>query len=100
MCLVAPGLVTEVDAGVAVVAIDGRTRRALTLLTPEVRPGDWVLVGAGAVIRRLDPDMARATDAQVREAACAIAETPTTSSPTSGSPARVRPTSGSPTQGP
>jgi hydrogenase assembly chaperone HypC/HupF len=59
MCISAPGLVTAVDEGVAHVRVDGMTRTALTLLTPGVRPGDWVLVGAGAVIRRIPRDEAR-----------------------------------------
>jgi hydrogenase assembly chaperone HypC/HupF len=53
MCITAPGLVTAVGDGTAQVRIDGMTRTALTLLTPDVRAGDWVLVGAGAVIRRI-----------------------------------------------
>lgn len=34
---------------------DGRRRRASRLLIPDLQPGDWVLVAAGAVIERLDP---------------------------------------------
>jgi hydrogenase assembly chaperone HypC/HupF len=59
MCITAPGLVTAVGDGTAQVHIDGMTRTALTLLTPGVRPGDWVLVGAGAVIRRIPRDEAK-----------------------------------------
>jgi hydrogenase assembly chaperone HypC/HupF len=58
MCLSAPGLVTSVEEGTARVVVAGVTRTALTLLTPDVRPGDWVLLGAGAVIRRIGPDEA------------------------------------------
>ena len=67
MCITAPGLVTAVGEGTAQVRIDGVTRCAFTLLTPGVQTGDWVLVGAGAVIRRIPPDEAasirRAIDA-------------------------------------
>lgn len=54
MCLTAPGLVTALGEGTALVRIDDVTRTALTLLTPDVEVGDWVLVGAGAVIRRME----------------------------------------------
>jgi hydrogenase assembly chaperone HypC/HupF len=60
MCLSAPGLITSVDEGTAQVVVAGMTRTALTLLTPDVRPGDWVLLGAGAVIRRIGHDEAEA----------------------------------------
>ena len=74
MCLVAPGLVTEVGSGTALIDIDGTSRTALTLLTPDVRPGDWVLVGAGAVIRCIDP-----TQAQVMREALAVTSPPAVS---------------------
>jgi hydrogenase assembly chaperone HypC/HupF len=67
MCLSAPGQVTSVEEGTAQVVVAGVTRTALTLLTPDVRPGDWVLLGANAVIRRIGHDEAesigRALDA-------------------------------------
>lgn len=69
MCITAPGLVTEVGDGTARVRTDGVTRTALTLLTPDVRAGDWVLVGAGAVIRRIGPDEAAAARRALAEAA-------------------------------
>jgi hydrogenase maturation factor len=62
----APGLVTQVSGDTAQVALNGVMRTALTLLTPDVQPGDWVLVGAGAILRRVDPaqaaDLRRAVD--------------------------------------
>jgi hydrogenase assembly chaperone HypC/HupF len=61
MCLTSPGLVTATGDGTALVRIEGITRTALTLLTPDVQVGDWVLVGAGAVIRRIRPDEAEST---------------------------------------
>jgi len=60
MCITVPGRVLAVDGADAVVDIDGRTRRATRLLVPEVRPGDWVIVGSGAVLRRLPPAEAAA----------------------------------------
>ena len=55
MCITAPGRIVEVVEGVALVETDGRRRRASLVLVPEARPGDWVIVGSGAVLRRLDP---------------------------------------------
>ena len=34
---------------------DGRRRRASRILGSDLKPGDWVIVAAGAVIERLDP---------------------------------------------
>ncbi|HEU4672045.1 MAG TPA: HypC/HybG/HupF family hydrogenase formation chaperone [Candidatus Limnocylindrales bacterium] len=59
MCTPFPGRVTAVDAEGATVETDGTVRRATTLVVPDVRPGDWVLVASGAILRRLEPDDAR-----------------------------------------
>jgi hydrogenase expression/formation protein HypC len=55
MCLTAPARVLSVEEGVAVVELDGRRRRALLAVATAIGPGDWVMVGAGMVLRRLDP---------------------------------------------
>jgi hydrogenase assembly chaperone HypC/HupF len=55
MCIAFPGRVLEVGPTDAVVAIDGRRRRASTLLQPDINVDDWVLVAAGTVLRRLEP---------------------------------------------
>ncbi len=55
MCLVAPARVIAVDAETATVDAGGRRRRASLLLEPDTRVGDWVIVGSGTVLRRLDP---------------------------------------------
>jgi hydrogenase assembly chaperone HypC/HupF len=55
MCIVSPGRVLAVDPEGATVDLDGRTRRASTVLLPDVVAGDQVLVAAGTVIRRLEP---------------------------------------------
>jgi hydrogenase assembly chaperone HypC/HupF len=60
MCLAFPGRVTEVAPDGATVSTEGRERRASTLLYPDVRPGDWVIVAAGTIVRRLDDDEAEA----------------------------------------
>ncbi|HEX8024938.1 MAG TPA: HypC/HybG/HupF family hydrogenase formation chaperone [Candidatus Limnocylindrales bacterium] len=55
MCLVAPARVIALEGPGVVVDLDGRRRHASLLLTPEVQVGDWVIVGSGTVLRRLDP---------------------------------------------
>ena len=59
MCLTAPARVVSVLGDVAVVEHDGRRRTASLQLLSDARPGDWVLLGAGAALRRLDPTEAR-----------------------------------------
>lgn len=58
MCISFPGRVLAVDQADAIVEIDGRQRRASLRMRADVAVGDWVLVGAGSVLRRLDPDEA------------------------------------------
>lgn len=55
MCITYPGLVLGRDGSTAVVEMTGRARRASTLLVPDIAVGDWVMVGVGAILRRLDP---------------------------------------------
>ena len=55
MCIVAPARVIAVDGVTAIVEHDGRRRRASLLLEPDARVGEWVIVGSGTVLRRLDP---------------------------------------------
>lgn len=54
MCISYPGQVVAIDGGDAVVETTGRRRRATTLLVPDLSVGDWVVVGAGSILRRLD----------------------------------------------
>jgi hydrogenase assembly chaperone HypC/HupF len=55
MCIVAPARVLSVRDDHVLVDQDGRRLRATTLLVPEVAVGDWILIGSGAVLRRLEP---------------------------------------------
>lgn len=55
MCLLSPARVLEVDEDGATIDLDGRIRRASTVLLPDAAAGDDVLVAAGTLIRRLDP---------------------------------------------
>jgi hydrogenase assembly chaperone HypC/HupF len=65
MCIALPARVTEVHGAVALVERgDGRPMRATTLLLPDVRVGDWVVVTSGTIVERLSRNDAR----QLRDA--------------------------------
>jgi len=61
MCLAVPGRVVECRGDEAVVDFQGNTLTVSKVLTPEVAPGDWVLVHAGFAITQLDEADARET---------------------------------------
>jgi hydrogenase assembly chaperone HypC/HupF len=69
MCIAAPGRVLAIEADHALVDLDGRVRRASLVRMPEVSVGDWALVAAGSVLRRLDPDEAAQIVVLLRNAA-------------------------------
>jgi hydrogenase expression/formation protein HypC len=73
MCLTFPGRVVAVDEDGATVELQGRMRRASTLVAPDVIVGDWVLVGAGTILERLDPGRA---EAMAEGAATALCDAP------------------------
>jgi len=73
MCIAFPGLVVGLEPGNAVVEVDGRRRRASLLRCPATAIGDWVLVGAGTVLRAIDADEA-ASLAQTLKAAMAATD--------------------------
>ena len=63
MCLGVPGKVvridsTAVDMPMGVVSFGGITKEVCFAYTPEVVPGDWVLVHVGFAISRLDEEHA------------------------------------------
>ena len=60
MCLAFPGRVTDVAPDGATVDTEGRLRRASTLLYPDVRSGDWVIVAAGTIVRTISDEEAQA----------------------------------------
>jgi len=72
VCIAFPGLVVGLEGDDAVVELDGRRRHASLRMQADVHVGDWVLVGAGSVLRRLAPDEA----AQIKDIlAAAVAST-------------------------
>jgi hypothetical protein len=58
MCLTAVGTVVAREGDEAVVRTDEGLLRCSALIAPESLPGDHVLVGLGAILRRLTPDEA------------------------------------------
>ena len=54
MCLTAPARVVAVDGVMALVDLDGVSRRASLVLVPDAAVGDWVLVATGLVLEVLD----------------------------------------------
>jgi len=59
MCVTCPAQVVAIDGQGATVDTEGRRRRASTVIVPDVAVGDWVLVGMGTILERLDPGLAR-----------------------------------------
>ncbi|MEA4869038.1 MAG: HypC/HybG/HupF family hydrogenase formation chaperone [Christensenella sp.] len=56
MCLAIPGTVTRIEEQDAIIDYGGTTRRASLRLLPDTAVGDCVLVHAGFVIQRVDPE--------------------------------------------
>ena len=72
MCIAYPARIVSVEPTAAVVDMGGRRRRAALLLEPKVAAGDWVLVGAGTVLRQVSAtearDLARTLNAAISTA--------------------------------
>ncbi|MCG3179477.1 MAG: Hydrogenase maturation factor HypC [Phycisphaerae bacterium] len=71
MCLAMPGQIVQAAArggNDAVVDMNGNRFTVSTVMTPEARVGDWVLVHAGFAIAKLDENDARETWDLLREA--------------------------------
>lgn len=68
MCVTFPGQVVSVGPAGASVRTEGRTRQASTLLYPDVRPGEWVLVAVGTIVQRLSDEEAEAIRSTLLEA--------------------------------
>jgi len=61
MCLAVPGRILELDGQQALVDFQGNRCQVSTVLTPEARQGDWVLVHAGFAIATVAEQDARET---------------------------------------
>ena len=56
MCRTTVGQVLEVGDGEVLVDLDGLRRHAMSLMVPDLKPGDLVLVGLGTVLGRVEPE--------------------------------------------
>ncbi len=56
MCLAVPAKLVELNGDEAVADLHGNRIPINTLLTPEAKIGDWVLIHAGFAIQRLEPE--------------------------------------------
>lgn len=56
MCLAIPGIVESIQDTEAVVDFGGLKKTAEILLVPDVQTGDRVLIHAGFIIARMDPE--------------------------------------------
>lgn len=69
MCLAIPSRITRIDDQMAVIDVDGVTRRCSLLLLEDAAVGDYVIVHAGFAISKIDEAAAQETLALLREAA-------------------------------
>ena len=56
MCLAIPGTISNIEEETATIDYGGTTRSASVRLLPDAAVGDCVLVHAGFVIQRINPD--------------------------------------------
>ena len=72
MCVAIPYRVLEVNEnGRAQIEIGSTRQEISTLLVPEVKVGDWVLVNLGSVVAKIDEDEAKEIINLYREIAAA-----------------------------
>jgi hydrogenase expression/formation protein HypC len=67
MCLAVPAKIVELREDTAVADMHGNRVSISTILTPDVRLGDWVLVHAGFAIQKLDAAAAAETFRVLRD---------------------------------
>ena len=62
MCLAVPMKIIKIDENVAIAEVYGVETVVNTTLLPDIKLNDKVLVHAGFIIEKLDPDEARAIE--------------------------------------
>ncbi len=67
MCLAVPAKLIRQDGQQGIVDLHGNRLPVNTMMTPEAKPGDWILIHAGFAIERLNPEAARETFALLEE---------------------------------
>lgn len=68
MCLAVPAQIISLYGTLAVAEMSGVKKQIDVTLTPEVVPGDWVVVHVGYALQRIDPEKAQETLAAMRTA--------------------------------
>ena len=69
MCLAIPALIKTINGTQALADIEGVTREISLELTPEAKPGDYVLLHTGYAISIIDAEEAEETLKLLREMA-------------------------------
>lgn len=67
MCLAVPAKLIEQDGYEGIADLHGNRVQIATLLVPDARVGDWVLLHAGFAIQRLAEDQAEQTWSVLRQ---------------------------------
>jgi hydrogenase expression/formation protein HypC len=67
MCLAVPAKLIQRDGDDALADLHGNHVRINTLLVPEAKVGDWVLIHAGFAIQQLNEEEAEATFAVLKD---------------------------------
>jgi hydrogenase expression/formation protein HypC len=67
MCLAVPAKLVALKETQGVADLHGNRVDISTLLVPEAKVGDWLLVHAGFAIQRLDPQTAQETFAVLKD---------------------------------
>jgi len=81
MCLAVPGSIISINekegcGQTGIVDFNGSQVEVYLSLTPEVRPGDWVLVHAGFAISEIDEEEARKTWSYLEQAGLVADDSP------------------------
>ncbi len=61
MCLAVPAQIVSIEGTKARAQMSGVEKEIDVTLTPEVVPGDWVVVHVGYALQRIDPEKAQET---------------------------------------
>jgi hydrogenase expression/formation protein HypC len=72
MCLAIPSKITAIEDQMAVIDVDGVTRRCSLLLVEDAAVGEYVIVHAGFAISKIDETAALETLALLKEAAALV----------------------------
>lgn len=72
MCLAIPSKITHIANEMATIDVDGVKRSASLMLMEDAAVGDYVIVHAGFVIKRLDESSALETIRLLKEAAAFV----------------------------